>query len=81
MFPGANAQVYRNEAGEPIGWDYPSYDDGDYYDDYYENWEAPEFETVEECIEAKLHAIDGYGENDWWVCEYCNTPFALIEED
>lgn len=24
MFPGAGAQVYRNEAGEPIGWDYPS---------------------------------------------------------
>lgn len=24
MFPGAGATVYRNEAGEPIGWDYPS---------------------------------------------------------
>jgi hypothetical protein len=31
MFPGANAQIYRNEAGEPIGWDYPSYDE-EYYD-------------------------------------------------
>lgn len=31
-FPGAGAQVYRNEAGEVLGWDYPSepeYDDGD----------------------------------------------------
>lgn len=27
MFPGANAQIYRNEAGEVIGWDYPSADD------------------------------------------------------
>lgn len=27
MFPGANAHVYRNEAGEPTGWDYPSQDD------------------------------------------------------
>lgn len=26
MFPGAGAQVYRNEAGEPLGWDYPSSD-------------------------------------------------------
>lgn len=22
MFPGANATVYRNEAGEPLGWSY-----------------------------------------------------------
>ena len=38
MFPGANAQVYRNEEGEPIGWDYPSddnpYDNYDPYEDY-----------------------------------------------
>lgn len=77
MFPGANAQVYRNEAGEPIGWDYPSYGD-DYYDDHYENWEV-EFETAEECIEERYHARDGYGENGWWVCDYCNTPYAEME--
>lgn len=23
-FPGPGAQVYYNEAGEPLGWDYPS---------------------------------------------------------
>jgi hypothetical protein len=36
MFPGAGARVFRNEDGEPIGWDYPSYDEGDSdpYDDY-----------------------------------------------
>lgn len=43
MFPGAGASVYYNEAGEPLGWDYPSayepdYDPmdigGDDYDDY-----------------------------------------------
>lgn len=28
-FPGAGAVVYRNEAGEPIGWDYPSHDEPD----------------------------------------------------
>lgn len=27
MFPGAGAVVYYNEAGEPLGWDYPSPDD------------------------------------------------------
>lgn len=32
MFPGAGAVVYRNEAGEPLGWDYPS-DDGPEYCD------------------------------------------------
>ena len=26
MVPGAGAQVYYNEAGEVLGWDYPSYD-------------------------------------------------------
>lgn len=40
MFPGPGAHVYYNDAGEPLGWDYPSYDPpeqsepGDYgYDD------------------------------------------------
>ena len=44
MFPGAGASVTYNDAGEPLGWDYPSeyegmpesepYDmDGFYYDD------------------------------------------------
>jgi hypothetical protein len=40
-FPGAGAQVHYNEAGEPLGWDYPEYDEGpadpDDYDDY--DWE------------------------------------------
>lgn len=33
MFPGAGASVYYNEAGEPLGWDYPS-DDPPEPDDY-----------------------------------------------
>jgi hypothetical protein len=33
MFPGAGAQVYCNEAGEPLGWDYPSQDEADYRPD------------------------------------------------
>lgn len=36
MFPGPGAQVIYNDAGEPLGWDYPSYDEGDSdpYDDF-----------------------------------------------
>jgi len=37
MFPGAGAQIYRNEAGEPVGWDYLSCDEGPDLDDYYDN--------------------------------------------
>lgn len=32
MFPGPNANVYYNEAGEPLGWDYPSDDEPEYCD-------------------------------------------------
>lgn len=32
MFPGAGAEVYYNEAGEPLGWDAPS-EPGDNYCD------------------------------------------------
>lgn len=38
MFPGAGAQVYYNEAGEPLGWDYPSEPDPD---DFYDEEERP----------------------------------------
>lgn len=85
LFPGANAQVYRNEAGEPLGWDYPSYSDefynDDLYDDRYENWEKPEFDSVEDCIDERLHGKDGQGIDGWWVCEYCNTPYMEMEEE
>lgn len=51
MFPGANAQVYYNEDGEPLGWDYPSYDETagcDPYDDYDEHPEAPYYVNGDE---------------------------------
>lgn len=38
MFPTANSQVYRNEAGEVLGWDNPGYDDGPDPDEYYEQF-------------------------------------------
>ena len=39
-FPGAGAQVYYNEAGEPTGWDYPSYDEGPDPDDFDEGGDS-----------------------------------------
>jgi hypothetical protein len=35
MFPGAGAQVYCNEAGEPLGWDCPGDDPPEYDPDLY----------------------------------------------
>jgi hypothetical protein len=51
MFPGPGAQIYRNEAGEPIGWDYPSYDEPDpdafYEQDQYDGEEEDDSEESE----------------------------------
>lgn len=32
-FPGAHAHIIYNDAGEPIGWDYPSDEREDPFDD------------------------------------------------
>lgn len=49
MFPGAGAQVYYNEAGEPLGWDYPSHDDPYDPDDFLDRDE--DFDDEEESDE------------------------------
>jgi hypothetical protein len=42
MFPGAGAHIYRNEAGEPLGWDSGD-DDGPYEpDDYLNDYDEPD---------------------------------------
>lgn len=53
MFPGAGAVVYYNEAGEPLGWDYPSYDEPDYdpYDDVFVNGDEDEEDEGDEPID------------------------------
>jgi hypothetical protein len=43
MFPGANAEIYRNDAGEVLGWDYPSYGDQYEPDDY-----LPDYDEYDE---------------------------------
>lgn len=43
MFPGPGAEIYRNEEGEVLGWDYPSDDDSHLYCDdcgYYHTGEC-----------------------------------------
>lgn len=35
-FPTAGSQIYYNEVGEPLGWDYPG-DDASRYDDWYDD--------------------------------------------
>ncbi len=42
MFPGYGAQIYRNDAGEPLGWDYPDDGPADPEDHYREEerWDA-----------------------------------------
>jgi hypothetical protein len=57
MFPGPNAQVYYNEAGEPLGWDYPSD----------EPYEPDDFEMSAADANAEAQYEQAYeaGEEDW----------------
>lgn len=54
MFPGPGAQIYRNEAGEPIGWDYPPDPrdpgniDDHFEDDFDDGWDDFEEEDEED---------------------------------
>lgn len=70
MFPGAGAEIIRNEVGEPLGWDYPSRDDPyDPNDDIYgDDYPDTDFcgdcgEDVEDCVcdqdDSDLDAYDG----------------------
>ncbi len=36
MFPGVGAQIYYNEEGEVLGWDYPDRDEPEDPDEWYE---------------------------------------------
>jgi hypothetical protein len=48
MFPGAGANIYRNEAGEVLGWDYPSEPDPyDYDDERPEVWDEDDDDEPE----------------------------------
>lgn len=55
-FPGAGARIFRNEAGEVLGWDYPSYDPPEL--DPFEEAEADAaYEAACEIAEEELFEI------------------------
>ncbi len=44
MFPGPHAQVYYNEAGEPLGWDYPPDPaEAEFHEEDERRWEAESY--------------------------------------
>ena len=84
MFPGANAHVYYNEAGEPLGWDYPSddpYDPDDWYDRM--EWESDEFFYAAEVWDTCQCGDDEFGACGKDTCrdEYETTDGDMKTED
>lgn len=59
-FPGPGAQVYYNEAGEPIGWDYPSDEPPELDDDEYER----RFGAADARAEEEYEEGQAMGEED-----------------
>ena len=64
-FPGAGAQVYYNEAGEPLGWDYPSYDGRD-FEDSERDWEEEEYWR---------NGGDDEPGTEWVICDECGNEY------
>jgi hypothetical protein len=61
-FPIAGSQVYYNEAGEPLGWDSPSYEeDGGYEPDDFDEPDPDDF--------------DEDGEAEWVICDECGNEY------
>ncbi len=71
-FPGAGAQVYYNEAGEPLGWDYPAEDDP-YYDplDNYDTSYATDYKCP--ICECRIWSDEYYAQTDpgIWAHKEC----------
>lgn len=74
MFPGAGAVIYRNEVGEPMGWDYPDAyepDPGDPYDAYDEGPDGP-FDGC--CEQGDWNGPRTGAVDQSWTCSYCGEP-------
>lgn len=86
MFPTAHSTIYRNEAGEPLGWS----DESSYEPDPYDDNEAGEQQDESdppphpECC-AQGDAFADYPTEPAphtpehqlrrvWICEYCGHP-------
>jgi len=83
MFPGAGAEIYRNEAGEPIGWDYPSHDDPYDPDDYLPgDEEDDEDECPHASVDEKAGPPDPTGRcRTYAVCEDCGEELGEVGWD
>lgn len=67
-FPGPNAHVYYNDAGEPLGWDYPS-------DEPYE-MDPEEQDRLEQKYQAEFYNKHGFDIED--ACVQCFNRQAMI---
>ena len=77
MFPGPGAEIYRNEAGEVLGWDFPSDDPPD-PDDWYEQtgWESDEFFYA-----AEVFDVCQCGDDEFGACgkDTCIDEFEMMD--
>lgn len=85
MFPGAGASVYYNEDGEPLGWDYPSYDEPD-VDDFYADYDVEPpvctncGEDGHEASECKDDPYEGDPMEDQWLDSYMEDRLSTMFE-
>jgi hypothetical protein len=72
MFPGPGAQIYHNEVGEVLGWDYPPDEPNDPYDDPYYADRADAWAEEQAEREAEAHEeYCGYCEEHGHASEFC----------
>ncbi len=62
-FPGAGAHVYYNDAGEPLGWDYPSDDPHNSYESDDRDW-CEQHQRMEDSETHELARLDEYESED-----------------
>lgn len=74
MFPGANARIHRNEAGEVMGWDYPSEDDEVYDPDDYLHDPYEDDDDYDEDVERRINdrKVEDKPDDSWLEMEYEN---------
>ncbi len=78
MFPTYGSVIIRNEAGEPLGWDYPDRfepDSNDPYDDYHE--QQLRCKCGHRMWEDDEEAILAHGE----VCDEVRKKFPDVFDD